>query len=249
MQRQPQILAPQILAMGVTGLLVRFDDKLSPGANRAALAFRAAVDAARLPGVEEVSSALASTFLRLDPVTADTGALRASLAELLAQRDWTQAELPSGRTLWRIPCAWGGPHGPDLAALAAQAGLTEAAAIAELSTARTRVLALGFAPGQPYLGALPERWDLPRRGALNPRIPGGAVALAVRQFVLFARPSPTGWGHVGQTAFQAFAPQSDTPIPLSPSDEVELFAVEPARIDALLAEGDPLGGATREALA
>ncbi|MEM6389376.1 MAG: allophanate hydrolase subunit 1 [Pseudomonadota bacterium] len=242
-------LAPDILPMGITGLLVRFSDTLSPEANRAALAFRGGLEAEALPGVEEVSSALASTFLRLDPLAADIALLRSRVADLLASQDWSEADLPPGRTLWRIPCAWGGAHGPDLAEVAAQAGLSETAAIDELSTARVRVLALGFAPGQPYLGALPSRWDIPRRSELNPRIPGGALGLAVRQFVLFAKTSPTGWSHVGQTAFRPFAPQSDTPIPLSPSDEVELVGVDAARIESLIASDDPLGGATSEVIA
>ena len=36
---------PAILPLGLTGWLVRFADRLEDGANRAALAFRAAVEA------------------------------------------------------------------------------------------------------------------------------------------------------------------------------------------------------------
>ena len=49
--------------------------------------------------------------------------------------------------------------------------MSEAAARRSLSEARVRVTALGFAPGQPYLGELPEAWDIPRQQALTPKVP------------------------------------------------------------------------------
>ena len=73
------------------------------------------------------------------------------------------------------------------------------------------VLALGFAPGQPYLGELPGHWALPRRQTLNPQVPQGALVTAVRQFVLFANPSPTGWRQVGRTGFACFRPGAADP--------------------------------------
>jgi inhibitor of KinA len=92
------------------------------------------------------------------------------------------------------------------------AGLdAEAAAEAICPSARLRVLAIGFAPGQPYLGELPERWALPRQTGLTPEVPEGAVTVAVRQVVLFANPSPTGWRWVGRTAFRCFRPERPRP--------------------------------------
>jgi 5-oxoprolinase (ATP-hydrolysing) subunit B len=49
-----------------------------------------------------------------------------------------------------------------------------------------RVLAVGFAPGQPYLGPLGEEWNLPRLKALQ-QVPAGALVQAISQFVLFSR--------------------------------------------------------------
>ena len=49
---------PAILPLGLTGWLVRFADRLEDGANRAALAFRAAVEAEGWPGVAETALSL-----------------------------------------------------------------------------------------------------------------------------------------------------------------------------------------------
>ncbi|RUS59309.1 allophanate hydrolase subunit 1 [Pseudorhodobacter sp. E13] len=241
--------SPQIHALGLTGLLVRFSDHLTDAANRAAIAFRAAVEAEAWPGVEETSSSLAATYLRFDPLRLSHQDLTAKLRALLAQADWYAAPAPSGRRLWRIPTVYGGAHGPQLAEAAGLAGQSEAEAVATLSRARMRVLTLGFAPGQPYLGELPEQWNIPRQNSVTPQVPAGALVVAVRQFVLFANPSPTGWRHIGQTAFRCFRAECADPFTLRAGDEVEFCAVTPAEFANLQADSRSNGGASVEPLA
>lgn len=218
---------PQIVSVGLTGMLVRFADQLTEPANRAALAFRAAVEAECWPGVEETSSSLTSTYLRFDPLHLCYADLQAQLQALLAGADWYAAAAPQGRRFWRIPTVFGTDLAPQLAEAAALAGQSEAEAIATLSAARTRVLTLGFAPGQPYLGELPKAWNIPRQSAITPQVPAGALVVAVRQFVLFANASPTGWRHVGQAGFRCFRSEADDPFPLRSGDEVQFFSVSP----------------------
>lgn len=226
--------------MGITGLLVSFAGRVSEPANRAALAFHARVQSVDLPGVEEVAVTLASVYLRIDPLRAKPDALTATLETLLAERDWMRADLPAGRRRWVIPTAFGGEDGPQLADAAAQAGLSEEAAVAALTGRALRVLALGFAPGQPYLGILPPAWDIPRQTDLTPKVPVGAVVVAVRQIVLFGTSAPTGWRQVGRCGFRCFAADRDTPIALRPGDEV-IFREAPAREVAQSSDADDTG--------
>jgi len=240
---------PTIRSVGLNGLLVTFDNRATDAANRAAIAFRSAVDAQGWPEIAESSSTLVSAFFRVDLSEHGFEPLRARLAEVLATQDWGAAPLPAGRTLWTIPAVFGGTRAPQLAEAAEAAGLTVAQAEADLTSARLRVLTLGFAPGQPYLGTLGEAWNIPRQVGLSPNIPAGALVAAVRQMCLFTKDTPTGWRHVGQSAFACFRPQSDAPFPLSPGDEVRFTAVteqELARIEAHNADGS--GGALREVL-
>lgn len=112
-----------------------------------------------------------------------------------------------------------------------------------------RVLTLGFAPGQPYTGELPPHWNIPRQQALTQSVPAGALVVAIRQLIVFTNATPTGWRHVGQTAFRNFRPDSDTPIALSPGDEIcfrSVSAAEYARIQQSDTSGN--GGAQREIL-
>ena len=230
-----------VLAQGLDAFVVRFGDRVTEPANRAALAFRAALEREGWAGVAETSPALVSVFVRFDPRAMAHDAMAARLREFVASRDWRVAELGQRRRLWRIPTVYGGPDGPQLAEAAGMAGTDAEAAVRELSESRLRVLAIGFAPGQPYLGELPERWAIPRQTGLTPEVPEGAVTVAVRQVVLFANPSPTGWRWVGRTAFRCFRPEAAEPFPLRPGDEALFEAVSPEAMARIRAE-DPAGG-------
>ena len=237
---------PIIRTVGIDGLLVSFGDRLGEPANRAAIAFRAEVERAGWDGVEETSSSLVSCYLRFDPLAVRHADLEAKLRALMGSRDWLEAELPHGRRLHRIPTVYGGALAPQFGEAAAAAGLSEDDALESLSSARVRVTALGFAPGQPYLGQLPECWDVPRQQALTPKVPKGALVLAIRQFVLFAVTAPTGWRHVGQTAATLFRMGDARPFLLAPGDEVIFPAVSEETFSNMAA--DPGGGASWEAL-
>ncbi len=106
---------------------------------------------------------------------------------------------------------------------------------------------IGFAPGEPYLGELPDCWDIPRQTKLTDKVPACALVVAIRQLVLFSVTTPTGWRHIGQTAFRVFRPEDKTPFILRPGDEVQFIPTTPDKL-ANMAANDPNGGATSEAL-
>ena len=236
---------PRIAPTGVDGLVVSFAARLDEPANRAALALRAAVDAARWPEVQETAATLVSTYLRLDPL-ADPGPVLARLRALVDSRDWRAAALPCGRRLLRIPTCYAPPHAPDLDEAAALAGLSRAQAVEALASAPLRVLTIGFAPGQPYIGELGPEWDIPRLRMLTPRVQPGALTLAIRQLVLFSVPSQTGWRQVGQTAARLFDPGAAQPFLLRAGDAVAFPPVSAERL-AELARSQG-GGVSVEAL-
>lgn len=234
---------PKIRTAGFDGFLVSFGDGLSEPANRAALAFRDAVERAGWSGVQETSTSLVSTYLRFDPQWRDHADLQSDLETLLTQRDWYAAALPQNRRLWRVPTVYGTDMAPQLDEAATAAGLTRQQAIDTISRTQVRVQTIGFAPGQPYLGELPPAWDIPRQTNLTDKVPVGALTVAIRQLVLFSVSTPTGWRHIGQTAFRLFRPDAEQPFVLRPGDEVLFDPTTPEQLTAMR-DGDPNGGAT-----
>ena len=239
---------PKIARVGLSGIAVTFGGTMSDQANLAAIAFRAAVDEQGWAEVEETASTLVSTFLSVDLASTDYRDMHARLAALLSTRDWGAVALPAGpQALDACPCASRPRWRLRLGEIAAEAGLSEAEARARLSDTRTRIITLGYAPGQPYMGLLPEIWDLPRQTNLTPNVPAGALVIAIRQFVLFTAAMPTGWRHVGQTAFRPFDPGREAPIAFTAGDEVRFAPITVAELRTLEA-GDSLGGASWDAL-
>ena len=240
---------PILRTVGLSGILIQFADSFSEPANRAALAFRAAVENARLAEVTETSTSLVSTFVSVDLSAVKSDAMIEQLGAMLKTKDWFAAPLPKGRTLWRVPTLYGTDRAPQLEEAAQAAGVTAEQAIEELSTTRVRVLNIGFAPGQPYMSALPENWDIPRQQVLTKSVPQGALVTAIRQLIVFTNASPTGWRHVGQTAFHTFRPASDTPFALSPGDEMCFPSVTKAEFNEIEArDSSGNGGAEQEAI-
>lgn len=236
---------PVVRTVGLDGALVTFGDKMTEAANRAALAYRSHVDLLELDGVIETSASLGSAYLRFDPHHVRHSEIADKLNRLLAQRDWYEAALPDGRRLWRVPTVYGTDLAPQLEEAANVAGLDPAEAVRRLSQSRVRVLTIGFAPGQPYLGPLGPEFDIPRLQELTPMVPEGALVLAISQFVLFSGPTPTGWRHIGQTAFRCFRPEMDEAFILKPGDELLFDPVSRDELENIRASNnDGLGGAT-----
>lgn len=241
-------LQPEALNAGPDDVSVRFALTPRPEAMAAAEAFHARLEDHPLAGVTEVVPGLVSVLLRFDPLKTRQEDLRA--AALTGARAVTEGHLPVPEPTrrWTIPVAFGAGDGPQLAELAGELGLTETAAVAELCATPLRVLTIGFAPGQPYVGLLPERWNIPRLKELTPQVPAGAVVVAVRQIVLFGQPSITGWRQAGRAAFRCFRPERETPMPLRAGDAIRFAPAGADEIAALDAAEDGLGGARLEVL-
>lgn len=235
----------EILPLGVDGILVRFSRVLTEEANARALSFRDHVQDADIEGLTEIASSLVSVRIGFDPERTDRACVTKALKTLLEQYQST-AEGP--RRLWRIPAAFGTDFAPQLDEAAALAGLTPAQAIDQIEAATLRVIAIGFAPGQPYLGMLPDNWDIPRQTELTKSLPRGALITAVRQLIVWGADAPTGWRHIGQTAFRVYLPETSTPFAFEPGDAVRFQAVSDTDFRAIQTDTDTNGGATCEVL-
>ncbi len=236
---------PELRPLGVDGILVRFSRVLTEEANAQALAFRDQVADAGLAGVTEVASSLTSVRVGFDPAQTNRHAITAAIRSLIATHT-TPDTRP--RRLWRIPACFSPEYAPQLAEAAALAGVTPDQAIAEITAQATRVIAIGFAPGQPYLGMLPDHWDIPRQSSLTDSLPRGALITAVRQLIIWAADAPTGWRHIGQTAFRVYRPETATPFAFDPGDAVQFHAVSDTEFTGIKANPDTNGGAQCEVL-
>ncbi len=89
--------------------------------------------------------------------------------------------------------------GPDLAVVAAHCGLSEKQVVELHSSVEYVVWFLGFQPGFPYLGSLPEQLHTPRRA--EPRLlvwAGMSGSASIR--LVYPLATPGGWQLIGHTS-------------------------------------------------
>ncbi|NTU80337.1 MAG: 5-oxoprolinase subunit PxpB [Chloroflexales bacterium] len=202
--------------MGEGGLLIEGTPP-SPLVNRYALALAERLTALRLYGVEAIVPAISSLLVTFDPLLLPWDALRAHVAQVLAQVD-PAPELPA--RVVEIPVRYGGAHGPDLPEVAATLGLRQEEVVALHCGQVHRVMMVGFAPGFPYVGPLPPALDLPRRATPRIAVPAGSVAIAAGLTGIYPARLPGGWHLIGRTELTLFDPAAEPPTLLIAGDGV-----------------------------
>jgi inhibitor of KinA len=120
-----------------------------------------------------------------------------------------------------IPVSYGGELGVDLAEVAAHAGLSEAAVIAQHAQATYLVHAVGFMPGFAYLGGLANSLHTPRRAKPRVEVPAGSVGIGGGQTGVYPITSPGGWNLIGRTPLKLFQPGAEPPVLLCVGDRVK----------------------------
>ena len=105
--------------------------------------------------------------------------------------------------------------------------MAEAEAVSLHSGAEYLVHAIGFTPGFPYLGGLPERLRTPRRDTPRAHVPAGSVAIGGSQTGVYPVGSPGGWQIVGRTPIALFRPLERPASLLRPGDRVRFRAISP----------------------
>ncbi|MEO6874012.1 MAG: 5-oxoprolinase subunit PxpB [Opitutaceae bacterium] len=126
----------------------------------------------------------------------------------------------ASRTM-EIPVCYGGEHGPDLEEVARHCGLRPSDVISKHRGADYLVHAIGFSPGFPYLGGLPDKLRTPRRASPRLTVPAGSVGIGGAQTGIYPQTTPGGWQIIGRTPLALFRPDEAEPALLRIGDKVK----------------------------
>ncbi len=137
------------------------------------------------------------------------------------------------RPVVTIPVAYGGDHGPDLEGLATAAGLSPQQVVALHTSVEYRVYMLGFSPGFPYLGQVPEAIAAPRLAEPRSHVPAGSVGIAGLQTGIYPQEGPGGWRLIGRTPVRLYNSTRAKPFLLQPGNRVRFRAVSKTEFDRL----------------
>jgi KipI family sensor histidine kinase inhibitor len=124
-----------------------------------------------------------------------------SIIDQLAQDAPAGSNIPRPEPL-RVPICYDPEVAIDLPLISDTTGLSFDD-ITQLHCAPTyEVWMLGFMPGFPYMGKLPNPLIVPRKPTPSPRIPAGSVAVAEEFTGVYPFDSPGGWHVIGKTPWK-----------------------------------------------
>lgn len=221
----------RFLLSGDTAVTVEFGDRIDRVLSGAVLRLNAFVRAANLPGVVETVPTFRSLAVHYDPLATDSGDLIPAIEKLIdgGRGDRKQSNL------WRVPACYATSHAPDLADVARRTGLSTDEIVRLHSGTRFHIYMLGFAPGYPYMGDLPEAIVLPRRNDPRTRVPAGSIAIAAGMTAVYPVESPGGWHLIGATPIRLFDPRCPRPALFNPGDTVRFEPISGREFDAIRA--------------
>lgn len=220
--------------LGDAALYAEFSRALDLRTN-AALQAVAALLRKRAPvWVRDVVPSLGGLALHFDPDHADLPELPLQVAAGLL-RDCLRAAERAGdaaRAL-EVPVCYDPEFGLDLEVVAAQTGLDAPEIVRRHTAVEHRVLMVGFAPGQPYIGGLDARLAVPRRATPRTRVPAGSIAIANAQTTVYPFEIAGGWNVLGRTPLRVFDPRREPPSLFLPGDRVRFVPISRERFETL----------------
>ncbi|MHB1502323.1 MAG: 5-oxoprolinase subunit PxpB [Candidatus Dormibacteria bacterium] len=212
---------------GDSAILLEFAQTIDPTVSRVLHSTAAAVRGAAIAGMWGIVPAYASLLLEFDPLVISGP----QVAEALESLDITITSSPP--RLFEVPVAYGGAFGPDLEAVAAGAGTSAAAVVAAHTAQPYLIYCIGFAPGFPMCGTLPDALQLARRSSPRTAVPAGSVAIAGAQTGIYPLRSPGGWHLLGRTPARLFHLDREPPVLYRPGDFLQFRSVGEAEFAEL----------------
>lgn len=128
-----------------------------------------------------------------------------------------------------IPVCYDPSLGVDLPWVSSHLNLSLEEIISLHTSFSYRVYMIGFIPGFPYMGTLPEQLEVPRKQTPSLKIPMGSVAIAGKQTGIYPAEVPGGWQVIGRTPLRMFDPSTTPCSFLNAGDRVQF---NPITLDA-----------------
>lgn len=224
----------RILVVGDRGLLVEYGDTIDPAVNKKVISMAIGLEHDAPAGVIEIIPSYRSLLIVYDPSATTASVLQDSLISL--EKRLPEIEIPPPRTV-EIPVCYGGEFGPDIQFVADSNNLTADEVIRLHSEPEYQIFMIGFSPGFPYLGGLPEELHTPRLKTPRTHVPAGSVGIANGQTGIYPVTSPGGWQLIGRTPLKLFDPEHSNPFLYQAGDRIRFKPITQEEYHRLAEKG------------
>ena len=208
--------------MGDRALLLEFGDEISSEVNEKVRRMALAIQSEAIKGIVETIPTYRSLLIIYNPVMLPIDDLKKRL--YLIEKGLQQTPFPEPK-LTRIPVVYGGPYGPDLEEVAKYRRISTEEVIRLHCSKPYFIYMIGFMPGFPYMGELPEKLATPRLKTPRLLVPAGSVAIAQKQTGIYSMDSPGGWQILGRTPTKMFDPEREPPALFQMGDLVRFYPI------------------------
>ena len=209
---------------GDQGLLVEYGDAIDLAVNHKVRAMAIVLGADLPEGVIEVIPTYRSLLIVYDPVKTAPRRLKEILISL--EQRLPEIQIPPPKTV-EIPVCYGDEFGPDIEFVAKSHGLSVEEVVGLHCEPEYPIYMIGFTPGFPFLGGLPETLHTPRLETPRTLVPEGSVGIANNQTGMYPVASPGGWQLIGRTPLKLFAPERPNPFLYQAGDRIKFKAISP----------------------
>ena len=189
---------------GDSALVAQFGDAIDPEINAHVKALDKALKENKVEGIVETVPTFRSLMIHYDPFVLSCQHL-ADLVKRFSAEDTGSSREP--RKTIRIPVLFGGKWGPDLEHVAEFHHLTTEQVIQLTCSRDVLIYMLGFTPGNPYIGGMPEELITPRLPSPRLKVPEGSVGIGGQQLGVYAVESPGGYQLLGRTPIHVYDPK------------------------------------------
>jgi inhibitor of KinA len=207
---------------GDRGLLLEYGDAIDPEINRKVRSMAIALDEKKLPGILEYIPTYRSIIIFYDSLLTDASKIEDQVLALEDQL--SEISIPPPETV-KIPVCYGGDLGPDMEFVAKTHDLMVEDVIRIHSEPEYQIYMIGFTPGFPFLGGLPEVLHTPRLQTPRKVVPAGSVGIANNQTGIYPIDSPGGWQLIGRTPLSLFDPRKPNPFLLKAGDKLKFYPI------------------------
>lgn len=219
----------RILKAADSALVIEFGSTIDRKISDRVLALAETLEQANLPGVTEVIATFRSLSINYDSLITTGNELEQAVHAFVNQS--TRAS--GGKRLWQIPVCYEPEFAPDIEEIAKAAKLSAQEVVSLHSGTQYHVYMIGFVPGFPYMGDVPDKLRFPRRSDPRTRVPPGSVAIATSMTAVYPYESPGGWHLIGTTPVRFFDAASARGALLGPGDAVKFNPVAPADFERI----------------
>lgn len=227
-----------MLPLGDSAILIQLGDAINSTVHRQVQATAQYIDKHPFPGFIECVPSFTTVSVHYDLLNLQKSDERITAFEyvsvLLNERlDKVELQIDIEPIIIEIPVCYGGEFGPDLEAVAAVNGLKPKQVIEIHSGQDYLIYAIGFAPGFPYVGGVPDAIASPRKTTPRFKVPAGSVGIAGNQTGIYPIESPGGWQIIGRTPLSLFQPEQHPPTLLEGGQYIRFRPIEKVEFDLL----------------